>query len=372
MLLADYLGAAGLALVEQVSGCDAATLADAGATPAQAASLLHLWQVYFGDTAFTRKQRVARGHAESLTLGGLENIERWVTSVRGEQERWDFRIELAALPSGEVDDVARARLCDLVPPRGPEPGVRITRRPHGPHTLSITDDGLAIADLQAMLRGRNEDLLEAARGLVGPVTSVQAASASVDVEEGSSVPVPLGPGARVATNVIVTLDELVEIAATADDPEGGNDEVVLRMTSGAVMTGSQLVSRVLEDYGLVTLIHPLKGPVNAYRTQRFANEKQRVMLKAESPTCAWVGCNAPADEAQFHHCRDFAQGGNTNVEEMTVACRYHNGINGLPGRGRLARVNGKPAWVPPWADATDEPAGTCAQATAGSSTGPPA
>lgn len=122
MLLADYLGAAGLALVEQVSGCDTATLADAGATPAQAVSLMHLWQVYFGATAFTRKQRVALRNAESLTLGGLENIERWVTSVRGERERWDFRIELAALPSGEVDDVARARLRDLVPPRGPEPG----------------------------------------------------------------------------------------------------------------------------------------------------------------------------------------------------------------------------------------------------------
>ena len=44
---------------------------------------------------------------------------------------------------------------------------------------------------------------------------------------------------------------------------------------------------------------------------------------------------------------EYSRGGLTHPENMTLLCPYHNSINGLPGRGRMARVNGRVAWLPP-------------------------
>ena len=150
--------------------------------------------------------------------------------------------------------------------------------------------------------------------------------------------------AGLRTNVIITLDQLTEIL---NDDDGTGDDVLLKMTNGATITGRDLVSRMLADIGLVTLVHPVKGPVNLYRLSRFANSKQRLMAMAENPTCPWDGCYHPADSAQIHHLKAWKYGGHTNPENLTVACPYHNGVNdddpSTPRHGRLERVNGKSA-----------------------------
>ena len=74
------------------------------------------------------------------------------------------------------------------------------------------------------------------------------------------------------------------------------------------------------------------------------------MAAAENPTCPWPPCNHPADKAQIHHLKAWKHGGLTNMENLTVCCPYHNGVNrddpnAPPLRGRLARVNGKVRWV---------------------------
>ena len=156
------------------------------------------------------------------------------------------------------------------------------------------------------------------------------------------------------TNVIVTLDELTEVLR--DD----GDDIILKMTNGATMKGKDLVTALLADAGLVTLVHPYHGPANLYRLSRLANEKQRLMAMAEMPTCAWPGCSHPADRAQVHHLKAWKFGGSTNPENLTIACPYHNGVNdddpSKPRRGRLERVNGKIRRIPPWAT-TYQPAG---------------
>ena len=95
--------------------------------------------------------------------------------------------------------------------------------------------------------------------------------------------------------------------------------------------------------------------MNLYRTERLASPKQRTMAAAENPTCPWPQCNYPADECQVHHLTAWRHGGETNPENLTIACPYHNGVNdddpnAPPVRGRLARVNGTIRWLPPWAE----------------------
>lgn len=199
-----------------------------------------------------------------------------------------------------------------------------------------------------MLAARDSDLLAAARSLVGAGAAADGPTSSV-----AHAAAPLGGGVTMVTNVNITLDELVRIVHDADSSDGGLDEVVLETTGGARVTGAQLIGRTLASYGLVTLVHPLEGPVNAYRTARVANEKQRTMISALYTSCVWPACNCPVDEAQFHHVVEYAAGGDTNVGNMVPLCPYHNGVNGH--RGRIEFVGRRPQWVPAWADATADP-----------------
>lgn len=355
--------ARGIDVVADCAGLSERDLVSLGATPADAAELVRFHQAYFGPTAYTGKQRRAVAAARELGHGmtTLRLIESYVGRVKKQAAAWDLRVELCATPAADVARVARERLRSLRPD-GPAAGVRITRRARGNHTLSITDSSLAIADIASVLKAaRPDNLLEAVK--------------DVFFRNGA------GAAPAVSTNVILTLDELDQIvdwsgvtvggpsgaagSAGAAAPAAPADDIVLRLTNGATMTGAQLVARTLTEHGYVTLIHPVQGPVNLYRTSRFASEKQRLMLAAETPACAWPDCNFPADECQAHHLVAWNAGGDTNVACMTMVCPYHNGVNddrpneppdgppgpnsrGAPSRGRLARIRGRIGWLPPW------------------------
>ena len=107
-------------------------------------------------------------------------------------------------------------------------------------------------------------------------------------------------------------------------------------------------------------VHPYEGAVNLYRTERMANEKQRLMAAAENPVCPWAECNYPADKCQVHHLQAWRHGGDTNMANLATCCPYHNGVNdddpnAPPVRGRLVRRRGRVVWQPPWADTTPAP-----------------
>ena len=205
----------------------------------------------------------------------------------------------------------------------------MTRRKGGPSTLSITGDSDFIADLHASI---NEEK---------PLDSVE----NIFFRGGATA----RPAAT--TNIIIQLDELDEILG------GGGEEITLRLTNGAEISGAKLVEKRLAESGLVTLVHPYEGPVNLYRTSRQASDKQRLMASAENPTCPWAECNYPADKCQIHHLQAWKHGGETNMANLSVACPYHNGVNdddphAPPVRGRLERRQGRIVWVPPWAGST--------------------
>lgn len=211
---------------------------------------------------------------------------------------------------------------------------------------------------------------------------------------------------RLTTNVVVSMDDYMQVLS------GQGDEIELRTTNGAVLTGAEYIARRLEDAGFprhlstpiaeasiadagvadstsagpaetaltassagvagvageaktagvmlkdgdcITLIAPERGPVNLYRVKRLASSKQRRMLEAETTRCAWPGCGRSASECQVHHLQEFAKGGETNPENMTLLCPYHNGVNGQRGRGRMVREHGRVTWLPPSPPGRGEP-----------------
>lgn len=291
-----------------------------------AAQLGRLYATYYADVTFSRKQAKAREAAadNGHRLETLQEIERYVSKVKGARERWDFRVELCETPTANVAAVAARRLKQLVAPREPQPGVRVYRRTDKIWTLTLTGNSVEV--------GKIFDSVDQAK----PVESFT----SNFFEGAQSAP-------AFNTHVILRVDELNKVV------DGDGDDVTLHLNTGATMTGKQFVEQALAEQGYITVVDPAGEPVNLYRLSRVANSTQRKMLSALYPTCVWPDCNHPSRDAQMHHIVAWEDGGMTNIDNLVPLCPYHNGVNedGVldpKARGRIARINGRVAWLPPW------------------------
>ena len=132
---------------------------------------------------------------------------------------------------------------------------------------------------------------------------------------------------------------------------GCGDDVIVGLSDGTTMTGTELVEAALAgalgENLYAGLFHPTAGPVNLYEA-RFASLKQRVLAMAENLVCPWPDCAVPADRCQVHHIDAHKHGGQTTPSNLTMLCRYHNGVNdddphkpGKKSRGRMKRHRGK-------------------------------
>lgn len=352
--------APGMDIIAACRGLSGSELMECGAPDAIAADLLLLCESYYGRTAFSRMQRraIADAHTNAHSIALLAGIERVVNRAPSKKQAWELRAECCAM-SAEMSTIikhARRRVREMKKSTV-SPGVRTYRRPNDYWTLAITGTSSFIADLQGAITATDKKPLQAVE----------------DIFFGA------GSAARstVVTNAVVPLEKFIRIR------DGHGDDVQLDLTNGATMSGTEYLRRVLNDAGYsapgpsptssgsghsdgdrnssgngdgetgyVTLVHPVEGPVNLYRTARVATDKQRMMAAAENPRCAWPGCNQPADLSQVHHLTAWSRGGETNMKNLVVCCAYHNGINdddpnAPPRRGRLERVGGRIVWRPP-------------------------
>lgn len=294
--------------------------------------LAALHQTYFGKTNFAAKQRaaVAAAREAGQSLTALNIIERYSNRLRKQRDIWDLRVELCGLnvSESELERFAAQRVRDIQPPALPAPGIRLRRPKDKNWTMSITASSEDIADMAAALGKTVEEAKEFFFGKEGEEKAGRASK---------------------ITNVVIPLDDLARVV------EGDGEEITLRMTNGATITGARLVQALLNNIGLATLVDPVEGPVNLYRLQRFASDKQRTMALAENPLCAWPDCNQPGEESQIHHLHAWQHGGHTNPKNLCTLCPYHNGINtdnpnAPPHRGRMIRSHGSIEWQPPWAE----------------------
>jgi len=89
------------------------------------------------------------------------------------------------------------------------------------------------------------------------------------------------------------------------------------------------------------------GGILAYgRSRRLASPGQRKALIARDRGCSFPGCTRTAAQSQIHHTTDWAAGGETNLDNLTIACGYHN--HHAPKQGwSTVMLNGIPHWQPP-------------------------
>ncbi|GFM26788.1 protein of unknown function DUF222 [Mycobacterium sp. PO2] len=85
-----------------------------------------------------------------------------------------------------------------------------------------------------------------------------------------------------------------------------------------------------------------------FRARRVASPAQRVMLIARDGGCTKPGCTVGAYGSQAHHVvADWTDGGNTNVDELGLACGPDNRAVGPEGWSTRMNERGEVEWIPP-------------------------
>jgi hypothetical protein len=88
--------------------------------------------------------------------------------------------------------------------------------------------------------------------------------------------------------------------------------------------------------------------LNHFRAKRVASPAQRIMLIARDGGCTKPCCTVGAYGSQVHHAvRDWVEGGNTNVDEMTLACGPDNRAATDGGYRTSINARGECEWAPP-------------------------
>lgn len=85
-----------------------------------------------------------------------------------------------------------------------------------------------------------------------------------------------------------------------------------------------------------------------FRARRVASPAQRIMLIARDGGCTKPGCTVPAYGSQVHHAaRDWAEDGQTNVDELGLACGPDNRMVGPGGWETRINQDNDVEWIPP-------------------------
>ncbi|HJG63332.1 MAG TPA: HNH endonuclease [Corynebacterium stationis] len=320
-------------------------LADDGIEISLAKNYTRLASTLFSpcDSPRIQREAVALAEERQLSVNHLLMINKHAKKLKARGAAWKLRAELIAREGSleEVEAYAKKRVMEEGGDTKKKPGVRVGRVIDGLRTISITDTQRRITDLEKTLDAAiKDDDQPRSAALLEPFW---------DLVEGTGTGL-IKPEYR--TVIAIGLDDFAKVSC------GRGDEVIVALSDGTTMTGAEFINAAMEgslgDKLYVGLFHPTAGPVNLYEA-RFASEKLRTLAMAENLVCPWPDCNVPADRCQVHHLDARKNGGHTKPSNLTMLCKYHNGVNdddgprkkrkrpspGKPKRGRMRRHRGK-------------------------------
>src|SRR5699024_5942924 len=337
----------GVTILRDVYECSPYDLDSGVMKLSTARKYVKLADVLFGPTDSPRVQRAAVALAEQreLSIEYLEIVDKHAKKLKTRGAAWKLRAELIAYEGtlDEVDEHGKQRVIEEGGDKPKQRGVRVGRAVDGLRTISITDTQRRITDLEKSLDAAiPDDAQPRSEALLEPFW---------DLVEGNGTGL-IKPEYR--TVIAIGLDDFAKVSC------GKGEEVIVALSDGTTMTGAAFINAVMEgalgDKLYVGLSHPTAGPVNLYEA-RFASDKLRTLAMAENLVCPWPGCNVPADRCQVHHIDAHKNGGHTKPSNLTMLCKYHNGVNddggsrkkhgpgkskpGKSSRGRMRRHRGK-------------------------------
>ncbi|NJC56168.1 HNH endonuclease signature motif containing protein [Brevibacterium marinum] len=81
--------------------------------------------------------------------------------------------------------------------------------------------------------------------------------------------------------------------------------------------------------------------------RRFATPKQLAILSSRDQGCTFPGCDTPPGWCDAHHIVPWADEGETDINNLTLACGSHHHLIDKSDWHTVMLKDGRPAWVPP-------------------------
>ena len=288
-------------------------------------------------------------------------------------------------PGLQVEDVETAErlLSDYAPVLGPTDLRRYALRvveaadPDGPEPV---DDQLQQDRRYLELKQRRDGMWQ----LQGRLTSAVGAqlnavldplarfrSSSIEDEHGNPIQIP--DERPTAHRLHDALDEACgRLLKSADQPAVGGIPASVIVTvplqdllakaglaetsDGTLLSAEQLLRIADEAEIWPTIIDHHNIPLALARTQRLASRGQTMALITRDGGCSFPGCTHPPSWCDRHHIRDWILGGPTDLDNLTLVCRYHH--THFLQKGWTCQINtdGLPEWIPPrWIDRAQRP-----------------
>ena len=127
-------------------------------------------------------------------------------------------------------------------------------------------------------------------------------------------------------------------------------------SDGTSVSVPQLLDLADEAEIIPTVLNASGAVLDLGRTRRLASPSQTLALAARDGGCSFPGCGQPPEWCERHHVVAWMDGGKTDLDNLTLLCRYHH--HNFHERGWRCRIDedGLPGWTPPaWADRERRP-----------------
>ena len=90
-----------------------------------------------------------------------------------------------------------------------------------------------------------------------------------------------------------------------------------------------------------------RRPLYLGRSKRIASPDQRIALHGLERGCTAPGCDAPGYFTEVHHIQEWADGGPTDIDSLTFACKGDHARITKGGWRTRKRQDGTTEWLPP-------------------------
>ncbi len=139
----------------------------------------------------------------------------------------------------------------------------------------------------------------------------------------------------------------VIVSTTLQDLQAGAGHAVT--AGGTLIPISELIRMATPAYNYLAVFDGVTGKALWLgRSRRLASADQRIVLLAKDRGCTAPGCTASGYASQVHHAaKDWKAGGNTDIDDLTLACKCDNLLVENGGWTTRKLPNGDTQWSPP-------------------------
>lgn len=155
---------------------------------------------------------------------------------------------------------------------------------------------------------------------------------------------PDSGGTPATVIVTITLDDLVSRLGYG------------RTSDGTLLSVAQVLELAEQADIIPTVLYRSGAVLSQGRSRRLATAAQTWALVARDGGCSFPGCDRPPELCERHHVVPWIDGGRTDVDNLTLVCRYHHHQFGAGGWTAAINSDGLPEWTPPaWIDRQRRP-----------------